>query len=69
MHTPESIGSMMFGGRPRRDSGYALEEALLGGRLRHRHLVNHSLFVVSYVMSLPLKSISIIMHHQLIGTD
>jgi hypothetical protein len=47
LHTPESVGSMLFRGRPCGDSGYALEEVLLGGRLRHRHLVNRSPFVVS----------------------
>ena len=35
-HTPERVGSMMVDGVPRGDSGYRLEENLLGGRLRHR---------------------------------
>ena len=47
MHTPESVGSMLFRGRPCGDSGYALEEELLGGRLKHRHLVSQPPFFVS----------------------
>ena len=46
-HTPENVGSMMFRGKASGDSGYALEEVLLGGRLRHRHLVKGGLFFVS----------------------
>lgn len=38
---------MKFKGEVRGDSGYALEEELLGGRLRHRHLDKLSGFQVS----------------------
>ena len=33
---------MLFQGERRGDSGYALEELLLGGRLKHRYLVGRS---------------------------
>ena len=46
-HTPERIGSVKVGGIARGDSGYALEELLLGGRLRHRHLHRGAHFDVS----------------------
>jgi hypothetical protein len=46
LHTPESVGSMNVGGVARGDSGYALEEKLLGGRLRHRHLSKGGRFEV-----------------------
>ena len=70
MHTPESVGSMMFGGRPRGDSGYALEEELLGGRLRHRYLVKHGLFVVSCLFLLLLLEVILDYYaSQLIGTE
>ena len=49
MHTPESVGSTMVGGRLRGDSGYALKEELLGGSLRHHHLVKNSSFVLSFL--------------------
>ncbi len=45
-HIPEGVGSMKVGGVARGDSGYALEEKLLGGRLRHRHLFQGGLFDV-----------------------
>jgi hypothetical protein len=60
MHTPESVGSMMFRGRPCGDSGYALEEVLLGGRLRHWHVVNQPPFVVSKPSTLRCKISSLI---------
>ena len=69
MHTPESVGSMMFGGRPRGDSGYAFEEEMLGGRLKHRHLVKHGLFVVSCLFLLLLEIILDYYASQLIGTE
>ena len=46
-HTPERIGNVKVGDIARGDSGYALEELLLGGRLRHRHLYRGAHFDVS----------------------
>ena len=43
---------MTIGGKSSGDSGYALEEKLLGGRLRHRHLVNKGTFSVSFLLFL-----------------
>ena len=37
-HRPERVVNMLVDGVPRGDSGYRLEEVLLGGRLRHRTL-------------------------------
>jgi hypothetical protein len=34
--TPEKIGIKRVNGKVQGDSGYALEEVLFGGRLRHR---------------------------------
>ena len=48
LHTPEDARNRTIGG----DSGYALEEKLLGGRLRHRHLVNKGTFSVSFLVLL-----------------
>jgi hypothetical protein len=50
MHTPESVGYMMFHGRECGESGNTLEEVLFGGRLRHRHLVRGPPFVVSSLL-------------------
>jgi hypothetical protein len=44
--TPENIGTMIRNGKRCGDSGYALEEVLLGGRLRHRHMKGEVLFQV-----------------------
>ena len=52
LHTPESVRNRTIGGKSRGDSGYALEEKLLGGRLRHRHLVNKGTFSVSFYLLL-----------------
>jgi hypothetical protein len=41
-----SVGSMQFNGEVGGDSGYELEEVMLGGRLRHRHLDGHCGFQV-----------------------
>ncbi len=47
LHIPPSVGSLKAGGAARGDYGYALEEQLLGGRLRHRcHLYRAELFDV-----------------------
>jgi hypothetical protein len=43
--TPESVGNMSYHGKEW-DSGYALEETIFGGRLRHRHLTRHGPFQV-----------------------
>jgi hypothetical protein len=45
-HTPERVGSMIIRGVARGDSGYGLEEILLGGRLRHRRRRNQAIFEV-----------------------
>jgi len=44
--TPESIGTIVRNGKFCGDSGYALEELLLGGRLRHRHIKGGAVFQV-----------------------
>ena len=44
-YPPEGVGSKV-GGVAHGDSGYALEERLLGGRLRHRHPYKGGLFDV-----------------------
>ncbi len=49
--TPPSVGSMRFNGEVHGDSGYELEEELLGGRLRHRHLDGLCWFQVNRVLS------------------
>ena len=43
-NTPENVSSSMIDGRPRGDSGHALEDLIFGGRLRHRHLIKRGLF-------------------------
>ncbi len=43
--TAESIGTIRSG-QPCGDSGYGLEEVLLGGRLRHRHIKGRDFFQV-----------------------
>ena len=42
--TPESLGNTVENGMPRGDSGHALEECILGGRLTHRHLCTRGSF-------------------------
>jgi hypothetical protein len=42
--TPESLGNTVENGMPRGDSGHALEERILGGRLKHRHLCTRGSF-------------------------
>ncbi len=44
--TPQSVGTMVRNGKLCGDSGYAFEEVLLGGRLRHRHMKGGVLFQV-----------------------
>jgi ABC-type maltose transport system permease subunit len=44
--TPEKIGTMLRNGVLCGNFGYAMEEMLLGGRLRHRHVQNMELFQV-----------------------
>jgi hypothetical protein len=44
--TPEIFGTMSRNGLLCGDSGYAMEEMLLGGRLRHRHIQGRDLFQV-----------------------
>ncbi len=51
IHTPERVGSMLVDGVPRGDSGYRLEEVLLGGRLRHRTLYKRPDFAVHSTIS------------------
>ncbi len=46
LNVPELVGNTIIRGVPRGDSGYGLEEALLGGRLRHRRLHNQANFGV-----------------------
>jgi len=58
-HTPGRIGSVTVGGIARGDSGYALEELLLGGRLRHRHLYRGAHFDVSAQARLRMHLLSI----------
>ena len=48
---PQCVGSMRFNGEIRGDSGYELEEELLGGRLRHRHLEGLCGFQVNRLLS------------------
>jgi hypothetical protein len=43
---PEKFGTMYRNGDLRGDSGYAMEELLLGGRLRHRHIQGREFFQV-----------------------
>jgi hypothetical protein len=56
--TPGKIGTMLRTGVLCGDSGYAMEEMLLGGRLRHRHVQNMELFQVmklnEWLMSMSL---------------
>jgi len=47
LQMPECVGSMKLDGKRRGDSGYALEEKLLGGRLRHRNNLKRAHFHVS----------------------
>jgi hypothetical protein len=44
--TPESVGTMVRNGKRCGDSGYAMEEELLGGRIRHRHSTGGKRFQV-----------------------
>ncbi len=45
-NTPERVGSIIVHGVVRGDSGYGLEEVLLGGRLRHSRRHNQASFEV-----------------------
>jgi hypothetical protein len=49
--TPEKIGTIFRNGVPCGDSGNAMEEILLDGRLRHRHIQGVEFFQVIFKVS------------------
>ena len=69
VHTPERVGSMLVDGVPRGDSGYRLEEVLLGGRLRHRTLERRADLMVHStvfgVLLLPFLNLNLSSRHLL----